>query len=298
MRLPNFLCVGAQKAGTTSLHAILEQHPDVYLPTIKETKFFQDASKYDKGIAYYCSEFFGAWAGQIAVGEIDPEYMYFDYVPKRIYEHLGNKIKLIFMLRNPVDRAYSHYWMSVRRGYETEAFEKAVEMERDRISVNEFYKNHFSYIHRGMYATQIMRFLRWFPLENMFFVVFEDDFLVDRPKTMKRMLQFLGVREDVHLRLDVHQNPATIPRSAIVRDLVYKRSLIKRVGRVFVPTRSLRARFLGWLDMWNQKVFEQPPVDEDLRKHLIDECFADEICMLEQIIGRSLRIWYPSPVGK
>jgi len=186
MPLPNFLCVGAQKAGTTTLHDILIQHPEIYLPEIKETKFFQDNSKYRKGLDYYEKEFFGKWNGERAVGEIDSVYMYFEYVPERIYKHLGKDIKLIFMLRNPVDRAYSHYWMSYRRGYETETFERAIELEQKRIKIDEFHKIHFSYIDRGFYAKQIKRYLKLFPKENMLFIIFEEDFLKNRKKQLNR----------------------------------------------------------------------------------------------------------------
>ena len=134
MILPNFVCVGAQKSATTTLHTILTQHPNIYLPKVKETKFFLNYGSYEKGIRFYSQEYFGDWAGQKAVGEFCPEYMYFEYVAKRLYEYFGPELKIISTLRNPADRAYSHYLMSKRRTIENEKFEKAIELEHKRIN--------------------------------------------------------------------------------------------------------------------------------------------------------------------
>ena len=93
MTLPNFMCVGAQKAGTTTLHDILKKHPDIYLPREKETKFFVFDDQYQKGIKFYEREYFSKWRGQKAVGEIDPTYMFCDHASERIYECLGRELK-------------------------------------------------------------------------------------------------------------------------------------------------------------------------------------------------------------
>ena len=292
MPLPNFLCVGAQKAGTTTLHDILIQHPEIYLPEIKETKFFQDNSKYKKGLNYYEKEFFGKWNGERAIGEIDPDYMYFEYVPERIYKHLGKDIKLIFMLRNPVDRAYSHYWMSYRRGYETETFERAIELEQERIKIDEFHRSHFSYIDRGFYAKQIKRYLKLFPKENMLFIIFEEDFLKNRKKTIKSILSFIGVSCEVELNLDIKSNPASIYRLKILRDFIYKPNYIKKIGKILIPHKKLRQKIIRTLDKLNQKPIKPPKLDKNFRKKLLFTYFINDIKELEDIIEKSLITWY------
>ena len=85
------------------------------------------------GLEYYKSHFKISLNHKI-IGEVDPEYMYFNYIPKRIFDTLGADVKLIFLLRNPIDRAFSHYLMSKRRGYEDYPFSEAILMEKDRIS--------------------------------------------------------------------------------------------------------------------------------------------------------------------
>ncbi len=290
--LPNFLCVGAQKAGTTTLHDILKQHPDIFLPQIKESKFFQDSTKYKKGLEFYIKSFFKDWKGEKAVGEIDPIYMFFENIPERIYRTLGANVKLIFMLRNPVDRAYSHYWMSYRRGYETETFEKAILLEERRIKKDEFHKIHFSYIKRGFYAQQIKRFLKFFPKENMHFIIFETEFLNKREKTIKNLFSFLEVNTNVSINTDIKSNPASVPRFKKLRDFIYQPNVVKRFGKYLIPTIELREKLLLTLDKLNQVPKKPPKLDPDFKMELINSYFIDDIKELENIIGKSLKVWY------
>jgi hypothetical protein len=173
--LPNFLVVGAQKAGTTSLHNYLCSHPDIYLPRIKETKFFVADERFAKGLHCYEADHFSAWHGEQAIGEIDPDYMYFDQALERMVVNLDLRtMKFIFVLRNPVDRAFSHYLMSVRRGVEELSFEEAAKVESERISKDYLSKMHFSYVSRGFYLPQIQRFLAYANKSSMLFILSED----------------------------------------------------------------------------------------------------------------------------
>lgn len=190
--LPNFICPGAQKSAITTLYDLLRQHPDVYLPDVKELHFFDNEENYSKGISWYEKEFFSEVKGEKVIGDITPIYMYLDYIPQRIYNALGENIKFIFMLRNPIDRAYSHYWMSYRRGYEKESFEKAIELEKDRIRIGNFEKINFSYVERGFYSNQIKRYIKYFPKKNMKFIIFED-FIKNIPQIMKEIFSFLEI---------------------------------------------------------------------------------------------------------
>jgi len=127
--LPNFLCAGAAKCGTTSLHAILAEHPQIFLPQRKEIHFFENNGNYSKGLDWYSKYFKNANEKKV-IGEITADYMFFDYVPERIIEALGKNIKIIFMLRNPVDRSYSEYLFNVRRGFFKGTFEEAIQNEK------------------------------------------------------------------------------------------------------------------------------------------------------------------------
>ncbi|MDQ0162558.1 sulfotransferase family protein [Aeribacillus alveayuensis] len=291
---PNFLCVGAQKSGTTTLHDLLIQHPDIYLPTVKETKFFQDNKKFEQGIDFYEKMYFSRCKSAKAVGEIDPEYMYFEEVPERIYKSLGKDIKIIFMLRNPADRAYSHYLMSYRRDYEKHSFIEAINLERERISLGDFEKNHFSYVDRGFYAKQIKRYLKYFPLENMKFIIFEE-FVKNKKSVLSDIFSFLGVSQDVDIQTDLKSNEAGEPKFKFLRDFIYKPNYfkpLKRFGRIFFPTQQSRDNFLRYLDKINQGPLKSIPksLALDIREKLIN-IFFDDIKELENIIGINLGIW-------
>ncbi len=289
MTLPNFICPGAQKAGTTTLHAILRQHPDIFLPAVKETKFFQDNQKYPKGIDYYKKEFSGH-KNEKCVGEIDPEYMFYDYVPARIARHLP-ETKLVFMLRHPVDRAYSNYWMSVRRGIETSPFEEAIRLESERTSGDEFGRLHFSYIARGRYAGQIKRYMHHFDKGKMFFIIFEEDFLMRRKQTIHSLLSFLKVEQDVTLQLSIRSNPASLPKFGLLNRLIHRPNRLKTMLKVLFPGQRLRRNMLMLLDNANQRPFKYPRLDPNLRKDLLEEYFMDDILELSDLIHRDLSVW-------
>jgi hypothetical protein len=283
------MCVGAGKSGTTSLHDILKQHPDIFLPEVKETTFFRDDKRYGKGLEFYEIKFFSRYNGEKAIGEIDPSYMFYEHVPERLVKHLGNEIKLIFILRNPVDRAYSHYLMSRRRGYESEDFPRALSLESERISRGGFEEEHFSYVSGGLYATQIKRYLRHFKKENMMFILFEEDFIQNRMQTIKKLLHFLDVNY-MPLNIDIKSNSARMPRSEFFRDLLVSRSF-RRVLRIVFPFRRSRDKFLSFASELNLRPFLPKPVEPELKRLLIDKYFLHEIKELETIIHRDLSIW-------
>lgn len=170
MVLPNFIIPGAQKSGTTALRIYLAQHPEIFMAN-KEIHFFDNDENYKKGIEGY-EKFFDGWKGEKAIGEKTPNYLYYEKAPERIYKLLPD-VKLIFVLRNPVDRAYSHYRHNVRIGQETLSFEKAIEKEEERIK-NPRLKKIYSYKDRGKYIIQIKRYAEYFPKSQMLFLLAED----------------------------------------------------------------------------------------------------------------------------
>jgi len=290
MTLPNFIGLGAAKAGTTTLHDILIQHPDIFLPSLKESHFFDCPEYYDKGHGWYEKEIFGDYAHQKAIGEITPSYLYFDHVPERIYRLLGNRTKLICMFRNPMDRAYSHYLMMRRRGHEKESFEKAIGLEEERVKKGFYPGMRFSYIGSGLYATQIKRYLNYFPKENMFFIVFEEDFIKNRGVTITKLLDFLGVK-GMELNLNIRSNPASYPKISFLNSLMFSPNPLKRAAKALVPSLALRRNIKSVIDGMNQTshIFEK--LDNDTKALLLKKYFSREIRELEEITGRDLRLW-------
>lgn len=181
---PAFLIIGAQKAGTSSLFRYLSQHPDIKLPKRKELHFFD--LRYENGIDWYEGLFPASLLpSEQITGEASPYYLFHPLVPERVCRHYPN-IRLIVLLRNPVDRAYSHFQMERKRDTEPEeSFIRAVELEDSRIAherqlitdgiikSGDHFRNS-SYVSRGLYGQQITRWRRYFPPEQFLFIKSEE----------------------------------------------------------------------------------------------------------------------------
>jgi hypothetical protein len=182
--LPNFLVIGAMKSGTTSLHTYLGSHPQVFTTKRKEPEFFApraNMGNWELGLEWYEELFAGAGDAR-AVGEASISYTQYplvEGVPARIRDVLPD-VKLIYLVRHPVERMVSHYWMRVRKGRESEmSIDKALHA-----------KSHYLDISR--YALQIEQYLEHFPPERIL-IVTSEDLLVEREATLERVFAFLGV---------------------------------------------------------------------------------------------------------
>ena len=199
--LPGFLIVGAQKAGTTALYAYLRRHSEVTGPIWKEVSFFD--RHWARGEAWYRGNFpLRLRARDAAVGEASPSYVFHPLAPERVHA-LVPDARLIVLLRNPVDRAFSHYQHEVALGREPLSFDDALDAEDDRMHgeldrmlADPRYFSHAWWNHtyrtRGYYADQLERWLAVFPREQLHVVLTDD--LRDAPdETYRRVLEFVGV---------------------------------------------------------------------------------------------------------
>lgn len=277
-KLPNFLCIGAQKAGTTTLHDILRGHPEIFLPEIKETHFFDIRENFSQGVGWY-EEFYRGSGEFPLAGDFTPEYLFFEYVPERIRTVLGRDVKLIVILRNPVDRAYSHYWFSVRRGIETFPFEKAIALEHRRIRSGFYGRAWYSYVSRGFYSEQIERYYRLFPEEQIKVVIFEE-FVRDEKKNVAGILDFLGCT----LPFEFERGRKVHAGDLTARE--YARAL--RTD----PSRFLDRSFLGLpgLLLSGEGKMAYPSMKRKTRL-LMEEIYCEEVRALERMTGRDLSVW-------
>jgi len=285
----NFICIGAQKAGTTTLADILCQHSEICIPPIKETKFFLFDGDFTKGLPFYNS-YFSNYKGQIAVGEFDPDYLLFPFTAKRIAETLGNAIKILVVLRNPADRAYSHYLMIRKKGLEEHEFENAILEEKNRKKDIKTQKI-FAYLERGLYGKQLNEFLQVFPRENFLFLVFEEDFLKNRESTIKHVQQFLNVPYEP-LELNIHSNEAGEAQSEIIRDLVRKPNFAKKLLKFVMPSKEARKNIRKFFIRKNMQKVSSSKLSEETRKKLLELYFMEDIHLTEKLINRNLGVWY------
>lgn len=293
MALPNFLCVGAQKAGTTTLYEVLKQHPDIFLPSIKEPHFFDE--HFQKGLDWYEKTYFDAVKNEKAVGEITPAYLYIDSVPQRIFESLGPDVKLIFIFRNPAERAYSHYLMSKFNGYEKATFEEVMgENKTGNPASNATTTNkRFSYKERGYYGQQLKAYLDLFSKENMLFILFEDLVSHDKKATYERVLNFLEV-DKYDLNFNIKSNTAKKVRNPILQKILMSSPWLSAIGKKLFPNAQTRRFVRKKIKKTNQRSYrnQSNKLSSELRKLLIEEYYKEDVKLLENLIDKDLRHWY------
>jgi hypothetical protein len=200
MRLPDFLIIGAARCGTTWLYECLKAHPGIYLPADKrpEPHFFLKQSEYDRGLAYYSARYFDQADPSLVAGEASTSYLYHPSVAARVARHLPD-VRLIAILRNPVDRAFSNYIVSRRNGLETLSFSDAIRTEPSRLADpgSEFEREicPFAYIDRGRYLAQLSRYMGLFSRQRLHVVLF-DDLAASPEQVLRATHAFLGVDPD------------------------------------------------------------------------------------------------------
>jgi LPS sulfotransferase NodH len=196
-RLPTFIIGGAPRSGTTLLCHLLDRHPDVYMikPYVPEPKVLVTPN--ESGTAEYLRRYATAFAAadaQVALGEKTSYYLEHTEVPHRIADALGH-VRLLFIVREPVQRAYSNYRWSRQNGIETLSFDEAVRLEGTRgnpLGPERAYARPFDYLARGDYATFAERYYSRFGREDVRFVLYED--LERRPaEVMQEVQRFIGV---------------------------------------------------------------------------------------------------------
>ena len=194
--LPDFLGIGVQKGGTTTLHRLLKQHPDVFLPAYKEVHYF--SLHYGRGDAWYCQQFSSARRDQCC-GEITPYYIFHPEVPQRVRALLP-QVKLILLLRDPVERALSQVFHSRRIGLETFDLDCALKAETERLEgaerllapPNGRHQSHqeHSYLARSRYDEQLARWCKVFSPDQLF-IRRSEDLFSDMKHFWAELLQFL-----------------------------------------------------------------------------------------------------------
>jgi hypothetical protein len=193
----DFIIIGVQRGGTTSLYEYLIKHPDVIASSSKEIHFFDN--HYEKGTKWYLEQF--SFKKDKISGEATPYYIFHPLAPKRIHDLVPN-VKLIVLLRNPVERAFSHYKLSVRTGNETLSFDDAIKAENTRLknSKKEIMEGKYSsshqqqsYLSRGIYIKQIKRYYELFPKDNIL-VLKSEDFFEFPNQTYMQVIKFLGLK--------------------------------------------------------------------------------------------------------
>jgi hypothetical protein len=320
-RLPDFLIIGAAKSATTSLHVYLNQHPEIFMSRLKEPNFFA----FDGSLPRYRGPDYDGWNGLAAsrqrlevakyrlsvtkmgdyvklfsgadeeqtVGESSVLYMYAPRAAERIKRCIP-EIKLVAILRHPVDRAYSKFLQFRKDGCEPIAdFCEALEAEEERVrqgwSPTWFYKR------RGLYGEQLERYFKSFD-RGQIRVYLYDRFCSAPLEVMRDIFRFLSVDEtftpDVSRRFNRTEGPLIVPRSKFLHRRYSRNERLKAAARRLLSRRQfdrlkdllvgLNTREKGWM--------KYPPLSESVRMRLIEE-FRPDILKLQDLIGLDLSCW-------
>jgi hypothetical protein len=295
-QLPDFLVIGTAKAGTTSLYQYLKSHPEVYLSPIKEPRYFAHPEVRPAFVGPLRNlprvwkiedyrRLFEARTTELVAGEMSPQYLYHECSPGAICK-LIPKAKLIAILRDPADRAFSHFCHNRRDGIESLAdFAAALAVEDERIAQN--WWPAFHYRHRGYYAQQLKRYLRLFPREQLLILVY-DDMVADCPEVLKRICAFLGVDESHSFDTTVRYNVSWgMPHGRLIHSGLKSALPAKRLIRAMLPARMREnlSRMASTVLMRRK-----PGLDPSLREQLVSQ-FKPDILELQKIIGRDLSPW-------
>jgi hypothetical protein len=196
LRFPDFVIGGAPRAGTTWLYWLLDRHPGIYMarPVAPEPKFFLEDDEYEKGLRHYSERWFAEAPETKVAGEKSTNYLESAVAAERMARDLP-RLKLVFILREPADRAFSNYVWSRMHGHETEELGAALRLEDERqkdLPAGLRFARPFSYFTRGLYAELLAPYFDRFPREQILVLRFED---IGRPAAhlAERLHQFLGV---------------------------------------------------------------------------------------------------------
>lgn len=309
--LPDFIIAGAMKCGTTTLHNILNEHPDVFIPDSEihffdmddiiehpEFNFYQNNNwihpdinnDYHKYWQWY-SEFFAEAEENMIIGEDSTGYLASKYAPKRIAQQKKN-IKIIIILRNPIDRAYSHYWHNLRAGRLSHTFENTIR----------YYPN--TILRRSCYFEQLSRYYKYFPDKDLKVIIFED-FIKNKKQYIKDICTFINVTHDQipEKSIDKHSNKARMPlfpkmqliSNKLNRDAgnwlyrghfpFYQKKIEKR--------KTLPRLIRNLHNSLNPKIDKKPPKMNPDTRRFLKEYFLKELAGIEKLIGdKALRIWF------
>jgi sulfotransferase family protein len=309
MTMPNFLIIGAAKSGTTSLYHYLKQHPQVYMSPNKEPDFFalegrklnfdgpdgKEATnrRIRRGCATNIEEYrtlFRGVSDETAIGEASTWYLYSAQAPGRIKVHIP-KAKLIAVLRNPVERAYSAFlYLRLRDQEPLSEFSQALQAEQIRKSNNWDWWWYYKDI--GFYYVQLKRYFDTFGQDQIRVYLYED--LKAEPlRVVQSVFRFVGVDNKFVPDFSRRYNPSGVPKDNPLAELAHKpHNPVKTILRPLLPA-GLRWRLstsLLYTRLKNWTVTKPPPLPPEIRGELTD-LYREDVLKLQDLIGRDLSVW-------
>ena len=297
-RLPNFLIVGAAKSGTSSLHNYLNQHKDVFMPSynnkgmkVKEPRFLiKDLVEHRLHNGIWSWEeyqsLFDSVKKEKAIGESTVLYLYYyEHSINNIKKYLGDDIKIIIMLRNPTDRAYSAF-QHVSRGFkEQHSFEQALEIEEGRLDRNPELTPMVMYKDMGMYSEMVQAYKNSF--ENVHVILYED-FRDNTKEEMIKTFEFLELSKDENIDFITQHNVGGKRwKNKNMKYIFMNQNPIKSLLKILIPKKIRYAFRKKLVNISTNKVVE---MNEQTREKL-NSIFKEDVQKLSEIINRDVTHW-------
>lgn len=291
---PNLFVAGAPKCGTTTLYDYLVQHPEIAMSREKEPAFFDKDRFFDEAnnankVAWeeYLAKFDRYRGDGVLkyIGDATPT-MVFPKMPERILRMCGNNVKVVISLRNPVDRAYSHYWHGYRLGLESGRPDQDLFLDEEPEDVCDTGRFPKHYLLTGRYWVHIERFVSAFGRENVLLLNFEE-LVFDTDLAMNKIWRFLGL-DAVHLQRQ-HSNPAQAPVFPVLQRFVAGDSHLKRWIKLIIPS-VLTQKAGAVVASTNLRDHKYPAMDLALRSRL-EEYYRQDNCLLAERYGFDISAW-------
>lgn len=302
MPMPNFLLIGAAKAGTSSLFYYLKQHPQIYMPISgyqKEPDFFAlEGEKLEypgpNGIFKMKNRItdidsyralFDDVTTEKAIGEASTLYIYSEKAPQRIKHYIPDA-KIIAILRDPAERAFSHYLFWASQGFEPDTdydFAKAIAAEERRIQAG--WSHNWHYVQRGFYYRQLQRYYDSFEPQKIKVYLYED-LLADRTALTRDIFRFLEVEESFVPEVKKTHNKTEVPKNRTVNALLNRPNPLKAIAKQLMPV-GIRKKLADSIKTKNQG---KPKLSPTIRQHLI-AIYREDILQLQDLIGKDLSSW-------
>lgn len=283
----DFFIVGAPKAGTTSLYHYLSEHPQVEMSSQKEPDYFSDKAIHEQGMYYaknrvdtldkYESLF--VQKESVVYGEASVSYLFYENVAEDIKKYNPNA-KIIIMLRDPIERAFSHYLMDYRLGLISDSFENVLAKISKHKNAHLFYQQ---YIEVSKYAKQIQRYLDFFKKENILFIDYED-FKKNVSKTVDQVYNFLNISTEFVADINTKHNTFIMPKNKIIR-LIYSFVFLRKILTFLFPVYLVKN-----INVLLFKSDKKPELLKETRS-LLSIIFNDDIKKMEEVLAKNYSKW-------
>jgi len=284
----DFFIVGAPKAGTTSLYHYLNEHPEISMSSQKEPDYFSDADIQNEGMYYGKNridtikkyhDLFDDNSESKLKGEASVSYLFYKDVPQKIKAY-NPDAKIIIMLRDPVDRAFSHYLMDYRLGLVSDSFEDIIDQKSVHKNAKLFYQQ---YVELSEYASQVKRYLDIFDSKEILFIEYED-LKIDVLGIVKKTYLFLGVNQVYEPDINNKHNTYTMPKNRIIR-FIYSFVILRNILSFLLP-KNLVNRLRTVLFKNDKK-----PALLDETRNRLKQSFANDVNALAEMLNKDLSRW-------